>query len=163
MKGKLYFAGQKLSHNASQEFRTVSDRSLEIPGMLHREMKNARQPTTSAVILMTIVFSLGVLHRDFLTAFMFALSFLRVRPKMCLTWQSLHCRLHTRVPYPSSRDFCLGLDGDLNFLFGFSYLHPLVEQRAIELQFRVIEKITEERLLLVIECLFSNYIYIFCD
>ena len=112
---------------------------------------------------MTIIFSLGVLHRGFPTAFIFAHCFLRVRPKMCATWQSLHFQLHTRVPCPSSRALGLGLDGDLNYLFAFSYHYPLVEQKAIELQFRVIEKITEERLLLVIERLISNFVSIFCN
>ena len=153
----LNFAGQKLSHNASQKFTTVSDWSLEIPGMLDRETKHARQPITRAVILMTIVFSLGVLHRGFLTAFIFAHCFLRVRPKMCDTWQSLHSQLHTRVPCPSSRALGLGLDGDFTYLLAFRHHYPLVEPKAIELQFRVIESTAEERLLLVVECLFCNY------
>ena len=159
----LNFAGQKLSHNASQKFRTVSDWSLEIPGMLDREMKHARQPIRSAVILMTIVFSLGVLLLGFLTAFIFAHRFLWVRPKMCAIWQNLHFQLHTRVVCSSSRALGLGVDGDLNYLLDFCHRYRLVEQKAIELQFRVIENTGEERLLLVVECLFSNYICILCD
>ena len=85
-------------------------------------------------------FLLGVLHRTFFPTFVYARYSFRFWLQMCGIWKSPYSQLYPRISCSSSRALDLVLACKLDRLFGYTYLHCLVEPKATQLQFCVVEK-----------------------